>query len=174
MSAASDKLREMIDNVEDQVEAIDSSISQIQAQIDELQEQDDAIVDGILDIVDPDLETYLEDVKLLEFPTGYVYIGGTYGEIGYGNELTDWEIRDSTSHNPIYVYEGVGWDGDTNIIYFVDSWNFGNDYLTRPLDTGASYGIRPYKAALETGKSTLQENKDKLEESETAFEGFAS
>ncbi len=174
MSAASDKLREMIDNVEDQVEGIDSSISQVQAQIDELQEQDDAIVDGILDIVDPALETYLTDVKLPGFPGGEVIIGGTYGDIGYGNELTDWEIRDSTSLNPLYQYEGVGWDGDTTIIAFVTEWNFGNDYLTRPLTTGASYGIRPYKASLESAKSLLEENKDKLEESEIAFEGFAS
>lgn len=174
MSAASDKLREMVNNVEDQVEAIDSSITQIQAQIDELNEQDDAIVDGILDVVSPDLETYLEDVKRLEFPGSIVEIGATYNVIGYGNELTDWALIDSTTLNPVYVYEGVGWDDSTAIIYFVTEWDFGNDYLTRPLTTGASYGIRPYREALEDAKDLLEENKDKIEASETAFEGFAS
>ncbi len=174
MSAASDKLREMIDNVEDQVESIDSSITQVQAQIDELQEQDDAIVDGILDVVAPDLETYLNDVKLPEFPGGVVDIGPTYNVIGYGTELTDWAIIDSTTLNQIYVYEGVGWDDSTAITNFVTSWNFGNDYLTRPLTTGASYGIRPYKTALEDAKDILNANKNKLETSEDVFEGFAS
>ncbi|MEE9571902.1 MAG: hypothetical protein V3W20_02510 [Candidatus Neomarinimicrobiota bacterium] len=174
MSASSDKLREMINNVEDQVEGIDSSITQIQAQIDDLQAQDDAIVDGILDIVAPDLETYLNDVKLPGFPGGELIIGPTYNVIEYEAELTDWEIRDSTSLNPLYQYEGIGWDGDTDIISFVTEWDFGNDYLTRPLTTGASYGIRPYKASLESAKSLLEDNKDKIEESETVFEGFAS
>jgi hypothetical protein len=174
MSAASDKLREMIDNVEDQAEAIDSSIAQIQAQIDELDEQDDAIVDGILDVAAPDLETYLEDVKRLEFPGSIVDIGPTYNVIGYGNELTDWALIDSTTLNPVYVFEGVGWDDSTAIINFVTNWNFGNDYLTRPLDTGASYGIRPYRTALEDARDLLEENKDKIEASETVFEGYAS
>jgi len=174
MSAASDKLREMIDNVEDQVESIDSSITQVQAQIDELDEQDDAIVDGILDIVAPDLETYLNDVKLPEFPDGVVDIGPTYNVIGYGNELTDWAIIDSTTSATIYEYEGTGWDDSTAITNFVTEWNFGNDYLTRPLTTGASYGIRPYKDALEDAKDILNANKNKLETSEDVFEGFAS
>jgi hypothetical protein len=174
MSAASDKLREMVNNVEDQVEAIDSSITQIQAQIDELNEQDDAIVDGVLDIVAPALETYLEDVKRLEFPGSIVDIGPTYNVIGYGNELTDWALIDSTTLNPVYVYEGIGWDDSTAIIAFVTEWDFGNDYLTRPLTTGASYGIRPYREALEDAKDLLEENKDKIEASETVFEGFAS
>ena len=174
MSAASDKLREMVNNVEDQVEAIDSSITQIQAQIDELNEQDDAIVDGILDVVSPDLETYLEDVKRPEFPGSIVDIGPTYNVIGYGNELTDWALIDSTTLNPVYVYEGIGWDSDNTIITFVTNWDFGNDYLTRPLTTGASYGIRPYKEALEDARDLLEENKAKIEASETVFEGYAT
>ncbi len=174
MSVESDKLREMIDNVEGQVEAAQSSINQIQAQINELNEQDNAIVDGVLDIVASDLETYLEDVKRLEFPGSIVDIGPAYNVIGYGNDLTDWALIDSTTLNPVYQYEGVGWDSDTDIINFVNEWNFGNDYLTRPLTTGASYGIRPYIAALEDARSILEENKAKLEESETVFEGFAS
>jgi len=174
MSAESDKLREMINNVEDQVEATQSSINQIQAQINELDEQDNAIVDGILNIVAPDLETYLNDVKLLDFPAGEVYIGPTYNVIGYGNELTDWAIIDTTTSATIYEYEGTGWDDSTTIIAFVTEWNFGNDYLTRPLTSGASYGIRPYKTALEDARSLLEENKDKVEESETVFEEYAS
>lgn len=174
MSAASDKLREMINNVEDQVDAIDSSITQIQAQIDELDEQDDAIVDGILNVDATSLQIYLEDVKRPEFPGSIVDIGPTYNVIGYGNELTDWALIDSTTLNPVYVYEGVGWDDSTAVTNFVTSWDFGNDYLTRPLTTGASYGIRPYKVALEDAKDILEENKNKIETSEDVFEGFAS
>ncbi len=174
MSAASDKLREMIDNVEDQVESVDASITQVQAQIDELDEQDDAIVDGILNIDSTSLETYLYNVKVLEFPDGEVYIGPTYNVIGYGNELTDWAIIDTTTAATIYEYEGTGWDDSTAITTFVTNWNFGNDYLTRPLTTGASYGIRPYKDALEDAKDILNANKDKIEQSEDVFEGFAS
>jgi len=174
MSAASDKLREMIDNVEDQANAIDSSITQIQAQIDELNEEDDAIVDGILDPVSTDLEAYLNSEKLPNFPDGVLFIGPTYNVITYGNELTDWAILDSTTADVLYEYQGIGWDDSTAITNFVNDWNFGNDYLTRPLTSGASYGIRPYRASLESAKSILQENKDKIEESEIVFEGFST
>lgn len=174
MSDASDKLRDMIDTADEQVDNINGSVDQVQVQIDELQEEDDAIVDGMLNPVASDLQTYLNDVKLPNYePGSSVVIGPQYNVIGYTNQLTDWWIIDSTG-NTVYQYAGIGWDSDPEIIAFLDEWDFGNDYLTRPMTSGATYGIRPYKANLNSAKSILQSNADKIEDSKDAFERFAS
>jgi len=168
-----DKLKEMIDDAPEQVANIGSSVDQIQEQIDELQEQDDAIVDGMLNPVADELHQYLVDTKLPTFPVGsYVSLGPNYNSIGYTNQLTDWRIYD-TSAVVLYEYNGTGWDTDSTIIDLLDEWDFGNDYLTRPLTSGASYGIRPYRSNLENAKSILEENSDKIDESQTMFERFS-
>ena len=177
MSDASDKLRDMIDTADEQVNNINGSVDQVQVQIDDLQTEDDAIVDGMLDPVADELQTYLNDVKLPEFqlidPWATLQIGPQYNVIGYTNQLIDWRILDSSA-NIMYEYSGVGWDGDTTIIDLLDEWDFGNDYLTRPMTSGATYGIRPYKASLNSAKSILQSNADKITDSKDAFERFAT
>lgn len=177
MTTSSDKLREMIDNADDASENINGSVDQIQSQIDELQDEDDAIVDGVLNPVSTELQSYLTNTKLPIFqtsdPGSTLVIGSQYNVIGYTNQLTDWKILDSTS-NVVYEYNGTGWDGDTTIIDLLDEWDFGNDYLTRPLTSGATYGIRPYKTNLETAKAMLENNADKITDSKTVFERFAT
>lgn len=177
MSDASDKLKNMIDVADEQVTNINGNVEQIQAQIDELQEEDDAIVDGMLNPVADELQTYLNDVKLPDFQAidsgATLDIGSQYNVIGYNNQLTDWKILDSTA-GVMYEYNGIGWDGDMTIIGLIDEWDFGNDYLTRPLTSGASYGVRPYKTNLNNAKGILQSNADKITESKDAFNRFAS
>jgi len=171
---SADILRQMINEATDQVANLTSNITQIGSQISSLQIEDDAIVDGVLNIVSSEVQTYLSDIKLPTFPVGSsVVIGPTYNVIGYTNQLTDWEIIDSTG-DTIYQYGGIGWDGDTAIVDFLDEWDFGNDYLTRPLTSGASYGIRPYMANLNIANGILEENRDKVYDSISMFERFAS
>lgn len=177
MSVASDKLREMIDVADDQVDRINTNVGQIQDQVDELQDQDDAIVDAMTDPVADELEDYLTNTKLPQFqlidPGAYLELGPDYNKIEYGLALDDWRILDSSA-NVMYEYNGIGWDADAQIIGWLDEWDFGNDYLTRPLTSGAAYGIRPTKTNLNVAKGILEENADKITDSKAAFDRFAS
>ncbi len=177
MSTGSDIIRGMVDDADDQVARINGNIDQIDEQIDELQIQDDAIISEVTDVTSTELQDYLTNTKLPFFqltdPGAIVNLGPAYNAIGYTNLLDDWRILDSSA-NVMYEYNGVGWDSDANIIAWMDEWDFGNDYLTRPLTTGAAYGIRPYIANLNTAKGILQENADKVEDSKTVFDRFGT
>lgn len=176
MSSA-DILRDMIDNVDDQTDHIGVNVGQIQDQIDDLQEQYDAIEDGVTDVTTNELTDYLTNTKLPEFqlivPEAVLEFGPDYNKIEYGNALDDWRIVDASA-NILYEYNGIGWDSDQVIIDLMDEWDFGNDYLTRPLTSGASYGLGPYISNLNTAKGILNENSSKLTDSKTVFERFAS
>jgi len=171
------KLTQMINESTDQVAAINSSIDQVQAQIDDLTQQSEAIENAVLNVAANDLTYYLDNTKLPQFqlidPGASVVYGPTYNSIIYENELTDWKIVDS-SNVTMYQYLGVGWDNDQIIIDLIDEWDYGNDYLTRPVTSGASYGIRPYISSLQSAKSLLLENADKVGDTKTFFERFAS
>jgi hypothetical protein len=187
MTIYQDKLREMIGEVDGNVANITSNIVQIDTIIDELQEQIDAITYALTDVDSTALIDYLTDVKLPVWigtnPTAYLVIDGTYGDIGYGNDLKGWRIEEPAALPPfpipapvppdppvvLYEYDGLGWDSDPLIMAWVSDWDFGNDYLTRPLTTGASYGLIPYQNNLTTAKSMLQANSTKLTDSKTIF-----
>jgi len=159
--SAQDILNAMLNAAPDQVVNLESNIQSIDEQIAELQLQATAIEEGILDVDATALIVYLETVKLPTFPPGStVVIGSNYNVIN----LTDWSI-DSTSSDPLYEYEGVGWDSDAYIIQLISDWNFGYDYLTRALVSGATYGIYPQIAALSSAKSLLETNQTKIEAS---------
>lgn len=172
MSKYTDNLKIMVQDAPQQVENIESSIAQVQDQIDDLQEEDDAIKNAVLDTAASELADYLTNVKAPSLGNTYVSFGGSYNVIGYGNQLTDWSIKDATSNNNVYVYGGVGWDGDLNIVQWVQDWAFGNDYLTRPLTSGATYGIRPYKSNLNSAKALLQQNSNKVANSIDTFNRY--
>jgi len=187
MSVESDKLREMATNAASESENLADSISQIEDTRDELLDQIAAVEDGMCGVAETDLTTYLTDVKLAEFqltyPTAVIEFGATYASIDYdtGN-LTDWEIYYMTIPIPpafatkvvLYAYEGTGWDNDAQIISWVNDFDFGNDYLTRPLESGATYGLIPYKDNLNSAISILTNNKDKIDDSVSYLEDYAS
>lgn len=59
MSAASDKLREMVDAYPETVSRLTANIATVTDQRDDLQEQKDAIIDGVLTGLKTDLENHL-------------------------------------------------------------------------------------------------------------------
>lgn len=187
MSADSDKLREMIDDSESESENLADSILQIEDTRDETDERISAVQNGMCTPAQTDLTDYLTNIKLPQFqliqPTAILAFGATYGTIVYSTgNITDWEIYYITI--PIfpavgvkvvlYEYLGTGWDSDAQIIAWINDYAFGNDYLTRPMDTGATYGLVPYKGNLESAISILNNNKDKVEDSVGYFEDYAS
>lgn len=173
MSTESDKLRSMINSADEEVANIEASISSIDSQISELQEEFDAIRDGMMTPAADDLLAYLDSTKLIEIEAVYgdstVVVGVQYDDIN----LTDWKIIDATAITR-YSYLGVGWDGDTNVINYISSWNFGYDYLYQPLGTSGTYGIQSMIDALNNGKSTLNSNKTKINDSKDVFEDYAT
>ena len=173
MSTESDKLRDMISSADEKVANIEGSIEVVDGQISELQEEFDAIRDGLMTPAADDLIAYLDSTKMIEIEAIYgdctLVVGPQYDDIN----VTDWKIIDSTAITR-YEYLGVGWDGDTIIINYKDTWDFGYDYLYHPLGTSGTYGIQPMIDALNNGKSTLNGNKDTVSDSKTVFEDYAT
>jgi hypothetical protein len=179
----SDILRGMINSAPEQVQDVQSSISQIESQIDDLDEQITGVQDGLCAVAESDLTSYLEGTKLGEIEALYgtplntpfsVAYGPKYGTINYTNGgITDFTIID-VSGTVEYQYLGANWDSDATIIKLIEDYAFGNDYLTRPLTSGATYGLLPAKTNYETARDLLQENSDKVDASIGIFEDYAS
>ena len=177
--AASDILKEMMNNANDEIENIESALEQMDEQILILDEQIDAVENGMCVQAKNQLIDYLENVKLLLFPLGTLTYGSNFGIIDYETGgITDFEITemDETAIPPesvvVYEYEGTGWDNDQTIIKLINDYNFGNDYLTRPLDSGATYGLKPNRNNLGQAKTLLQNNANKILNSKTAFDDY--
>ena len=187
MSDDSDKLREMVSDAETNSENLADQISQIENSRDDTTDEISAVENGMCGVDETDMTAYLTNVKLPEFqvaqPTAVLSFGGTYGDIDYSTgNITDWEIYYMTvpvlPATPVkvvlYEYNGTGWDSDSDIITLVDHFEFGNDYLTRPLTSGATYGLIPYKSNLNSAIDILTENKDKVDDSISYLEPYAT
>ena len=185
MSSASDILKEMIDVSDEQIENIQLSITQVQEQIDDYNEKIGAIQEAICSPIGNDstgsLTLYLDSTKveeiellhgtLLNTPFGIEY-GGNYNTIDYDDGgVTDFRIIDSTA-NTMYEYKGNNWDNDPFIEKLVSDYEFANDYLTRPLITGASYGLIPNRDNLSFALSILNSNKNKIADSPDVFNDY--
>ena len=199
MSQNTDRLTTMAKVAPDQVGQIEGSIAQVESSIDSLGKEASAITDGVCGGAETDMTTYLDGPKLTalqviwpEVPGTlgplYIVYGGTYGLIDYttGN-ITDWEYRQDNlvpippvppevvpgPPDPEYYVRYVFTPGDDSMI---DGWNddysFGNDYLTRPLDTGASYGLLPKIGSLQNAANLLNENADKIGDSVAVFNKY--
>lgn len=172
------ELRNMKDDAPDQVENIEVSIGQVEDQIVDIQRQIDAVNDELCTTAENDLIDYLNNVKIPELIDLYiiqdptVVTGPTFGTIGYGTgNISDWTIVDSTA-GVVYSYQGVNWDDDTSVSNYIIDYAFGNDYLTRPLTTGATYGLIPTRNNLEIALGILENNRDKVDDSIDVFERY--
>lgn len=172
------ELQNMRDDAPDQVIAIGISISQVEDQIADIQRQIDAVNDELCTAAENGLIDYLNNVKIPELKHLYMAINpilvtyGNFGTIGYGTgNISNWYIEDSTA-GTIYEYHGINWDDDTSVTNFVTDYSFGNDYLTRPLTTGATYGLIPTRTNLQTALGILTNNRNKVENSIDVFERY--
>jgi len=117
--------------------------------------------------VPPNVPPFLGDVYI-SYDTSPDPTLGPYGSISYetGN-VKNWQYLqdDLTNVTTIVRYSWapeVGWDNDPTIIGFSDDFDFGNDYITRPLDSGASYGLNDKISAYNSAKGIVTNNKDKI------------
>lgn len=183
MTTQSDTLKTMSEDADTQAEEIDQQIEQLDASIADYNEKIDAVENGQCAVAEDNLTAYLDGTKLTEIELLYgvplnipfsITYGSNYGLIDYTDGgIIDFEIIDSTG-NTMYSYEGVNWDSDATITKLVDEYEFGNDYLTRPLDSGATYGLIPNRDSLLDAKSILENNKQKGQDSKTSFADYSS
>ena len=171
MSQNTDRLTTMVKVAPDQVGQIEGSIAQVQSSIESLGKEVSAITDGVCASAETGARDIIDNTILPDKGGDHVLYGPDFGIISWlplGN-LTDWEIRDATSSIPIYVYT----PGDyPDLDSFVEDYSFGNDYLTRPLDTGASYGLLPKISSLQNAANLLNENADKIGDSVAVFNKY--
>jgi len=169
-------LQDMINDSTSEIEFAEANIASLDEKIDAITVRINGIQNELTSVAESDLTDYLDNTKLAALSylgAAYITYGPNYGLIDYDDGgITDFQIYDSTA-NLVYEYNGVNWDGDATIIKLVNDFAFGNDYLTRPLDSGAMYGMIPYRSALNTAKGILTQNKNKIQASVAVFEGYA-
>lgn len=195
------KLLDMWRKIPDQVDAASENIIQVEDIREDLAEQATAIEDAVLDVAKTDLQTYLQTTKLAELQLLwpevpgvlgplYLVFGGTYGTIDYSTgNITDWEYRQDNlvptpppppppilppgPPSPAYYVRYVYSSGDDpQIDTWVNDYAYGNDYLTKPLDTGGTYGLYENIDQLDTGLGVLNSNKDAVAGGEDVFSRY--
>jgi hypothetical protein len=138
-----------------------------------------------IDALFPPVESELGEVYLV-YGAGYGTIDWSDGDIAIG--ATDWEYRqenlveEEDPENPegpplppdpeYYVRYSYTPGDDTTIDTLVDDFDFANDYLIRPLITGASYGLIPNRDNLSFALSILNANKNKVENTPDVFNDY--
>ena len=181
MPSPSDILGYMQAEADERVDSITSSISQVDEQIDATEEEIDGVENGLCGEAETEMTDYLDNTKFAEIEALYgdpfntpfsMNYGPNYGSINYTTGgITDFTILD-VSGTVMYQYLGTNWDSDPTIIKLVDDYAFGNDYLTRPLTSGASYGLYDNLSGLNSAKSLLTQDKNKIEASKAIFEDY--
>ena len=183
MSQNTDRLTTLVKTAPDRVGQIEGSIAQVEGNIEALQKEQAAIQDGVCGITETDAIDILENTILIDKGGDYVSYGGNFGAINWdplGN-LTDWAIIKLITPplpappvpvpTPIYTYT----PGDyPDLDQWVEDFAFGNDNLTRPPITGATYGIIPRISSLSNAANILNENADKVGDSVAVFNRYAT
>lgn len=96
------------------------------------------------------------------FPGGSIYYGPTFDI----TTATDWAIRSITMID-VYVYHGVGWDGDTVIEDLVAKWNWGYKYLNEPSGTTGTFGLYAKRTQLNSALTVSAANKTQISQTPT-------
>lgn len=182
MASPADILGGMKNAVDEQTSNLENSIGQVQDQVDQYTEEIDGVENGLCGVANTDMTDYLDNTKLPEIEGIYgdpfntpfsMDYGPNYGAIDYATGgLTDFRILDS-SGTVMYEYNGVNWDSDPDITEWVGDYAFGNDYLTKPLTSGATYGLKDNLSSMNSAKSILTNNKDKITNSKAIFERYS-
>ena len=176
------KLAQMLKDAPDQSVAIEKSIVSVEGLIDELASEGAAMEGAMTDVAEAEAIVFITTTILPLYPVGaYIVYGSEFGIIQYtpAGNISDWGIWENIVPTPPPILPAVPTllypytPGDyPDLDKLVADYVFGNDYLTRPLDTGATYGIYPSKSAYEDAQSLLEENKATVDESITKFPDY--
>jgi len=175
------KLSQMLKAAPEQSANIANSISSVTDQITELASQAAAMEGAYTGVAEIDAIAFITTTILPLYSGGYIVYGPLFGLIQYtpAGNISDWGIWHNVTPVPPPILPPVPtlWypytPGDyPDLDKLVADYAFGNDYLTRPLNTGATYGIYPSKVAMEQAKSILTANKSTVDESINKFPDY--
>jgi len=194
--SAQDDLRTIVDSIPQSIDNLENSLAQIDNTDQDVDTQIEAVT-YVCTSAATELQNYLTLEKLPYIQenvnaTAYLLYDASFGTTGYGNSLNGWHVRAMVEQaqppptvppDPPAVYvppvdteiysTTVNWDGDSYITTWMNDWASANDYLHRPLTSGATYGLVPYKQNLTTASNILNENKNKLETAQPVFAKYA-
>jgi hypothetical protein len=188
--SAQDNLKMIVDTMPQSIDNLEKSLSQIDNNDNEIDTQIEAVT-YVCDSAKGELQNYLTLEKLPYIqetvnPTAYLLYDASFGTTGYGLALDGWHVRAMVEQpQPLppelpvppvdtEIYSTtVNWDNDSFITTWMNDWAAGNDYLHRPLTSGATYGLVPYKQNLTSASNILNENKSKLETAQPVFAKYA-
>ena len=149
-------LPELIETNTNQKNAINESIV-------DLQLEKSAINSKIM-VTNKDLLEVRLEVKRVTFPVvsehdPIIVYGATYDT----NNISDWAIQvwddGGSEYLDAYVYEGIGWDSDEQIITYIGDYSFGYDWIHHdPALLTGTYGIQPLISALQDTVQILNGN----------------
>jgi len=97
----------------------------------------------------------------------YLIFVDSYGDINYdppGN-ISGWEMK-SFEKGLVYTYTKGDYPELDKLVY---DYKCINDYLTRPLSSGVTYGIIPNRDSLQYTIDILNETKDKINQCKSIF-----
>lgn len=167
----------MVDGYPEQIQNQEDSITELTSISSDLQEQREAVENVVLapNVVDSD--AYIA-AKIIEVGGDYATYGATYGD----SDIVDWSIWQTglpipnptpppptLPGVPILLFTGSMLDG-TGSPADIEQFTRQNDYsaaynhIWQELGTDGTYGIKPTRDSVETGKSIVQKNKDKIEQ----------
>jgi hypothetical protein len=175
MSQNTNKLTSMIKQAPGQVEGLLDNVNALTDEIESITEQRNAFQNGVCGGTKASAIDLLENTILVDKGGDYVLYGPTFGLIQFtppGN-LTDWAIIKMIGivPTPIYTYTS----GDyPELDQWVDDYAFGNDYITKPLTDGATYGFNANISTLSDGRSILQNNAAKVNASMDVMSRYAT
>jgi hypothetical protein len=159
-----ENILKFIDSIPKSIENLETTIGQLFSNSDDIEEQIDAVKDGVCNKAAEELRNYLENEKVPYFQDlGYSEAAVTFEEefntVGYQNQLDAWSIfLDATT---TYSFT-INWDNDAFITQWMNDWDTANDFLTRLLTSGATYGLIPYQDHITAASEILTTNKNKL------------
>jgi hypothetical protein len=194
--SAQENLKTMTDAIPQSIDNLEKSLAQIDGNDQDIDTQIEAVT-FVCDSAKSELQNYLEVEKLPYIQetvnaTAYLLYDASFGTTGFGLALDGWHVRalveqpqppPTVPPDPPAEYvppvdteiysTTVNWDGDSYIQTWMNDWAAANDYLNRPLTSGATYGLVPYKQNLTTASNILNENKSKLETVQPVFAKYA-
>jgi len=113
----------------------------------------------------------------ITFLVDYVCVNNVPAENGYESVTTETQVTVTEEVIPecdaIFLwYAQYNQPIDATIDEFVYTWTFGQDYITRPISSSASYGLQDLIAKYTIAKNLQLNNANKYSESEDVFKPF--
>lgn len=159
-------LQKIIEETNIEIETLNMNIELLQERIDIYDKIIEDLTDNIINVIQDKVKKILDEIMKEKSGNYFIYTN-SYGCIEYdppGN-ITSWEIK-NFKKGSIYTYTEGDYPKLDKLVY---DYKCINDYLTRPLSSGVTYGIIPNRDALQYTIDILNKTKDKINQCTSIF-----